>query len=176
LESRVNYPKNWLEHPLGAPAVDPIDAKAEQSCTQKAYNSKKTWLIFGVSSQLPSKIGLSLRGLWEIDIPRVLMSTETQFWLARGQPQTGDVVPTCLRPTSDWSCRSDSSEANLGREKQFWVTRGQPGRGCSDSPEANLKWETRFWLARGQPRTGDAVLTRLRQTLGQEMLSRLGWG
>jgi hypothetical protein len=112
--------KNWLEHPLGAPSLDPIDAKVEQSCTQnKAYNSQKTWLIFGVSSQLPSKIGLSLRGLWEIDICRVLMSTETQFWLTRGQPRTGDAVLTCLRPTSDGCCSSDSFEANLGREKQF---------------------------------------------------------
>jgi hypothetical protein len=38
------------------------------------------------------KIGLSLGGLWEIDIPQILTSTETLFCLTRGQPQTGDTV------------------------------------------------------------------------------------
>jgi hypothetical protein len=64
-----------------------------------------------------------------------------QFRLTRGQPRTGDVVPSRPRPTSN-------------------------ERRCSISPEAKLGRETLFPLTRGQPRTGHAVLPRPKLALG----------
>jgi hypothetical protein len=90
------------------------------------------------------------------------------FHLARGQPRTGDTVPSargqlwagddvlsCLRPTLDGRCYSVSHEANLGQETQFCIARGQPRTGdSSDLLEANSGRETLSRLARGWPRAG----------------------
>jgi hypothetical protein len=52
---------------LGAPTVHPMDQGMLKKAALKEVQSKE--FILAVSSQLPSKISLSLRGLWEIDIP-----------------------------------------------------------------------------------------------------------
>jgi hypothetical protein len=116
------------------------------------------------------------------------LGREILFHLARGQPRTGDVVPSCSRPTLD------------GR--QFHHAQGQPwtgdivpshprptsdGRRGSISPEASSRML--FRLVRGQPRMGDVVLSRSRPTsdgrhssvspeanLGREMLFCLARG
>jgi hypothetical protein len=112
--------------------------------------------------------------------PQVLTSTETLFRLVRGQPPTGDVVPSGPRPTSDGRYSSVSLET--------WG-----GRRSSVSPEANLGWEIKFRLARGQLWMGDAIPPRPRPisderrsfvspeaNLGRETLFRLArsqlWG
>jgi hypothetical protein len=51
--------------------VHPIDTGMEQNYLQKAWNKQRTSFLFKVLSQLLSKVGLSLGGLWGIDIPWV---------------------------------------------------------------------------------------------------------
>jgi hypothetical protein len=71
---------------------------------------------------------------------------ERQFCLTRGQPRTGDAVPSRTSPTTD-------------------------ERRCSISPEAKLGRETLFPLTRGQPRTGHTVLPCPKLALGGEAVT-----
>jgi hypothetical protein len=54
-----------------------MDTTVKQNDLRKSWKKHWTSFIFRVSSQLLSKVGLSLGGLWGIDIPRVLMDTKT---------------------------------------------------------------------------------------------------
>jgi hypothetical protein len=130
----------------------------------KSIRQSNSMIHFWSLEPITLKIDLSLRGLWEIDIPRVLTSTKTLFCLARGQPQTGDTVPSCPSPTSDERCSSISPEANLGRAMLFCLARGQPrmrdvvssqsrltfgGTSSHDLPYTNSRWEKQLRLTQG---------------------------
>jgi hypothetical protein len=63
-----------------------LDTELEQNCLQKAWKKQRTSFILRVSSQLLSKVGLRLGGLWEIDIPWVLMNMKTYHGPPGGPP------------------------------------------------------------------------------------------
>jgi hypothetical protein len=96
----------------------------------------------------------TLGGSCSSDSPEASFGWETRFYLARGQPRTGDTVSSCPRSTLGERCRSVSPEASSGQEtklclarrQQLWAGDTVPSRSrlalggrCSFvSPEANL--------------------------------------
>jgi hypothetical protein len=67
-----------IQSSSATPTVHPMDTKTKQSCLQKLKKSKAQFLL-RISSQLLSKIGLSLGICGGIDIPMVLTNTETYY-------------------------------------------------------------------------------------------------
>jgi hypothetical protein len=64
----------------------PNGIEMEQNCLQKAKKKQRASFLLRVSSQLLLKVGLSLEGLWGIDIPRVLTDTKTYLGPPDGLP------------------------------------------------------------------------------------------
>jgi hypothetical protein len=57
----------------------PNGYKDEAKLPSKAQKSQRAQFLLRISSQLLSKVSLSLGGLWGIDIPMVLTNTETYY-------------------------------------------------------------------------------------------------
>jgi hypothetical protein len=87
------------------------------------------------------------RGRGSQDSLEAILERETQSRLARGQPQTEDVLMTRSRPTSDGRHSHDGSGPSPGEIRSH------------DSSEAKTGQETQSRLAQGHPRAGQAFTT-----------------